>query len=87
MIDDLWYKNTVVYCLDVKTFMDSNGDGIGDLEGLSRRLDYLSGIGVGAVWLVPFYPSQARQRLRHHRQLRHRPAARDPRGLRRLHPR
>lgn len=60
MIDDLWYKNAVVYCLDVKTFQDSNGDGIGDFEGLSRRLDYLSGIGVGAVWLLPFYPSPKR---------------------------
>ena len=60
MIDDLWYKNAVVYCLDVKTFQDSNGDGIGDFEGLARRLDYLSGIGVGAVWLLPFYPSPRR---------------------------
>ena len=60
MIDDLWYKNAVVYCLDVKTFQDSNGDGVGDFEGLARRLDYLSGIGVGAVWLLPFYPSPKR---------------------------
>src|SRR3954464_8969973 len=60
MIDDLWYKNATVYCLDVKTFMDSNGDGVGDFEGLARRLDYLSGIGVGAGWLLPFYPSPKR---------------------------
>jgi maltose alpha-D-glucosyltransferase / alpha-amylase len=60
VIDDLWYKNAVVYCLDVKTFQDSNGDGVGDFEGLARRLDYLSGIGVGAVWLLPFYPSPKR---------------------------
>jgi len=60
VIDDLWYKNAVVYCLDVKTFQDSNGDGIGDFEGLARRMAYLSGIGVGAVWLLPFYPSPRR---------------------------
>src|SRR6185369_9245708 len=60
VIDDLWYKNAVVYCLDVKTFQDSNGDGVGDFEGLARRLAYLSGIGVGAIWLLPFYPSPRR---------------------------
>ncbi|MCJ8519709.1 maltose alpha-D-glucosyltransferase/alpha-amylase [Pseudorhizobium tarimense] len=57
MISDLWYKNTVVYCLSVETFMDANGDGVGDFEGLSRRLDYLAGLGVGAIWLMPFQPS------------------------------
>src|SRR5262245_10607529 len=57
MIDDLWYKNAVIYNLNVGTFMDSNGDGIGDFEGLSRRLDYLSGLGVTCIWLQPFYPS------------------------------
>lgn len=41
MINDLWYKNAVIYCLSVETFMDSNGDGIGDFPGLLRRLDYL----------------------------------------------
>jgi len=60
VIDDLWYKNAVVYCLDVKTFQDSNHDGVGDFEGLARRLPYLSGIGVGAIWLLPFYPSPRR---------------------------
>jgi len=60
MIEDLWYKNTVIYSLDVKTFMDSNGDGIGDFEGLMRRLDYLSSLGVGAIWLAPFQPSPNR---------------------------
>src|SRR3569832_2239934 len=54
MIDDLWYKHAVIYCLDVGTFMDSNGDGVGDFEGLSRRLDYLSGLGVTCLWLLPF---------------------------------
>ena len=57
MIPDLWYKNTVVYSLDIETFLDADGDGIGDFEGLMRRLDYLEALGVGAVWLAPFYPS------------------------------
>ena len=57
MINDLWYKNAVIYCLSVATFMDANGDGIGDFEGLMRRLDYLQGIGVTAIWLMPFQPS------------------------------
>jgi maltose alpha-D-glucosyltransferase / alpha-amylase len=60
MIDDLWYKNAIIYCLDVKTFMDSNGDGVGDFEGLTRRLGYLAGIGVDAIWLLPFHPSPMR---------------------------
>ena len=57
MINDLWYKNAAVYCLSVGTYMDSNGDGIGDFRGLMRRLDYLQGLGVTAVWLMPFQPS------------------------------
>jgi maltose alpha-D-glucosyltransferase/alpha-amylase len=60
MIEDLWYKNTVIYSLDVKSFMDSDGDGIGDLEGLSRRLDYLRALGIGAVWLAPCQQSPDR---------------------------
>ena len=60
MIEDLWYKNTVIYSLDIETFMDSNGDGIGDFEGLMRRLDYLHSIGVETIWLAPFYPSPNR---------------------------
>ncbi len=57
---DLWYKNAVVYCLDVETFMDSNGDGVGDFRGLADRLDHLEGLGVTALWLNPFYPSPGR---------------------------
>jgi len=57
VIDDLWYKNGVIYCLSVSTFMDSNGDGIGDFRGLQRRLDYLNGLGVTAIWLMPFQTS------------------------------
>jgi maltose alpha-D-glucosyltransferase / alpha-amylase len=60
MIGDLWYKNAVVYSLDVETFMDSNGDGCGDFEGLSRRLDHLESLGVDALWLAPFQPSPRR---------------------------
>jgi maltose alpha-D-glucosyltransferase / alpha-amylase len=59
-IDDYWFKNSVIYCLNVSTYMDANGDGIGDFEGLSRRLDYLSGLGVNCVWLQPFYGSPDR---------------------------
>src|SRR4029453_18989660 len=59
-IDDLWYKNAIIYWLDVEKYQDANGDGIGDFEGLSRRLDYLSGLGVTCVWLQPFYPSPNR---------------------------
>ena len=57
VMDDLWYKNAIIYCLDVEKFFDTNGDGIGDFEGLTRKLDYLAGLGVTCVWLQPFYPS------------------------------
>jgi trehalose synthase len=57
---DLWWKNAVVYCLDVETFLDSDGDGRGDLRGLARRIDYLAELGVTCLWLMPFYPSPDR---------------------------
>jgi trehalose synthase len=57
---DLWWKNAVVYCLDVETFLDSDGDGCGDFKGLSERIDYLAGIGVTCIWLMPFFPSPER---------------------------
>src|ERR1700745_893531 len=60
MIDDLWYKNGVIYCLSVGTYMDANGDGVGDFKGLLRRLDYLHGLGITAIWLMPFQPSPCR---------------------------
>jgi maltose alpha-D-glucosyltransferase/alpha-amylase len=60
MINDLWYKNAVIYNLSVDTFMDADGDGIGDFRGLIRRLDYLQGLGVTAIWLMPFQPSPRR---------------------------
>ena len=59
-IDDLWYKNAIIYCLDVEKYQDSNADGVGDFEGLMRRLDYLAGLGVTCVWLQPFYTSPNR---------------------------
>jgi maltose alpha-D-glucosyltransferase / alpha-amylase len=60
MIDDLWYKNCVIHCLSVATYMDANGDGVGDFKGLLRRLDYLHGLGITAIWLMPFQPSPGR---------------------------
>lgn len=54
---DVWWKNAVIYCLDVETFQDSNGDGIGDFNGLTQRIDHLAGLGVTCIWLMPFYPT------------------------------
>lgn len=58
--DPQWYKDAVVYELHVKAFSDSNGDGIGDLRGLTQKLDYLADLGVNTIWLLPFYPSPFR---------------------------
>ena len=57
---DVWWKTAVVYCLDVETFLDSNGDGIGDLAGLVQRIDYLADLGVTCLWLMPIYPTPDR---------------------------
>jgi trehalose synthase len=54
---DLWWKNAVIYCLDVELFADGNGDGCGDFPGLTAKVDYLAGLGVTCVWLMPFYPT------------------------------
>jgi maltose alpha-D-glucosyltransferase / alpha-amylase len=54
---DLWYKNAIIYCLDVESFQDSDGDGVGDFRGLTDRLGYLAGLGVTSIWLLPFYPT------------------------------
>jgi maltose alpha-D-glucosyltransferase/alpha-amylase len=59
-IEDLWYRNAIIYCLDVEKYMDLNGDGVGDFEGLSARLPYLQGLGVTCLWLLPFYASPNR---------------------------
>jgi maltose alpha-D-glucosyltransferase/alpha-amylase len=58
--DPLWYKDAIIYELHVKAFCDSNGDGIGDFKGLTRKLDYLQDLGVTALWLLPFSPSPLR---------------------------
>ncbi|MEV4106566.1 alpha-amylase family protein [Nonomuraea sp. NPDC049695] len=57
---DVWYKNAVVYCLDVETFKDGNGDGVGDFRGLTQQIDYLAGLGVTCLWLMPFFPTPNR---------------------------
>jgi trehalose synthase len=57
---DLWWTNAVFYCLDVETFRDGNGDGTGDFRGLTENIDYLAGLGVTCIWLMPFYPTANR---------------------------
>ena len=54
---DLWWKNAVIYCVDVELFADGNGDGVGDFPGLTDKVDYLAGLGVTCIWLMPFYPT------------------------------
>ena len=58
--DQLWYKDAIIYQVHVRTFFDSNADGIGDFRGLAQKLDYLQELGVNAVWLMPFFPSPLR---------------------------
>lgn len=58
--DPLWYKDAVIYQLHVKSFFDGNNDGIGDFAGLIGKLDYIAGLGVNTLWLLPFYPSPRR---------------------------
>jgi maltose alpha-D-glucosyltransferase/alpha-amylase len=58
--DLLWYKDAIVYQVHVRTFYDSNGDGIGDFPGLEQKLDYLQELGTSAIWLMPFFPSPLR---------------------------
>jgi trehalose synthase len=57
---DLWWKTAVIYCLDVETYFDWDGDGAGDLQGLAQRIDYLAELGVTCIWLMPFYPTPDR---------------------------
>ena len=57
---DLWWKSAVIYCLDIETYLDANGDGCGDLAGLAQRIDYLADLGINTLWLMPFYPSPDR---------------------------
>jgi maltose alpha-D-glucosyltransferase/alpha-amylase len=58
--DPLWYKDAVIYQLHIKSFFDSNGDGIGDFAGLTEKLDYIADLGINTIWLLPFYPSPRR---------------------------
>jgi len=58
--DPLWYRDAVIYQLNVKAFFDSNGDGVGDFQGVAAKLDYVRDLGVNTVWLMPFYPSPLR---------------------------
>jgi maltose alpha-D-glucosyltransferase / alpha-amylase len=55
--DGLWYKDAIIYQLHVKSFFDSNDDGVGDFPGLTSKLDYIAELGVNTIWLLPFYPS------------------------------
>jgi maltose alpha-D-glucosyltransferase / alpha-amylase len=55
-----WYKDAIIYQIHVRSFSDSNGDGIGDFQGLAQKLDYVQELGVNAIWLMPFFPSPLR---------------------------
>src|SRR5690606_31164420 len=57
---DQWWKTAVIYCLDIETFFDSDGDGVGDVAGVVERIDYLAELGVTCLWLMPFYPTPDR---------------------------
>ncbi|HWA93901.1 MAG TPA: alpha-glucosidase [Terracidiphilus sp.] len=56
-VHDEWWKHAVIYEIYPRSFQDSNGDGIGDLNGITSRLDYLKNLGIGAIWITPIYPS------------------------------
>lgn len=56
----LWYKDSIIYQLHVKSFYDSNGDGIGDFRGLTEKIDHIASLGATAIWLLPFFPSPRR---------------------------
>ncbi|HEY4073430.1 MAG TPA: maltose alpha-D-glucosyltransferase [Herbaspirillum sp.] len=58
--DPLWYKDAVIYQIHIKSYFDSNNDGVGDFAGLIDKLDYIAGLGVNTIWLLPFYPSPRR---------------------------
>src|ERR1700751_3202344 len=60
ILNPLWYRDAIIYQLHVKAFFDADDDGIGDFQGLCRKLDYLQDLGGTALWLLPFYPSPLR---------------------------
>ncbi|MBV9085461.1 MAG: hypothetical protein JOZ62_22530, partial [Acidobacteriaceae bacterium] len=57
---DRWYKDAVVYSVEVETFRDGNGDGYGDFKGLCEQLPYIAGLGFNSIWLLPFHPTPFR---------------------------
>ncbi|HEX7678209.1 MAG TPA: maltose alpha-D-glucosyltransferase, partial [Thermoanaerobaculia bacterium] len=59
-MNDLWYKDGIIYQTHVRAFFDANNDGVGDFQGLTRKLDYLQDLGINIIWLLPFYPSPLR---------------------------
>jgi maltose alpha-D-glucosyltransferase/alpha-amylase len=59
-VRERWYQDAVVYCLDVETYHDANGDGVGDFKGLTAKLDHIAGLGATCLWLLPFYPTPNR---------------------------
>ena len=63
---DLWWKQAVVYCVDIERFLDTDGNGVGDIAVLAERVDYLAELGVTCLWLMPFYPSPNREIGRAH---------------------
>ncbi len=58
--DSHWYKDAIIYQVHVRSFADSDADGVGDFQGLTEKLDYLQYLGITAIWLLPFYPSPLR---------------------------
>ena len=59
-LDRFWYKKGVIYQAHVRSFYDSDGNGIGDFQGMTQKLDYLQDLGVSTIWILPFYPSPLR---------------------------
>src|SRR6056297_260910 len=57
---DIWWKNAIIYCLDIETFLDVDGDGVGDIDGLMTTIDYLAGLGITCLWLMPVHPTPNR---------------------------
>jgi alpha-glucosidase len=57
MVENIWWKRGIIYQIYPRSFQDTNGDGVGDLQGIRGRLDYLSWLGVDAIWISPIYPS------------------------------
>jgi alpha-glucosidase len=57
MDDYLWWRDGIIYQIYPRSFADSNGDGLGDLPGITARLDYLADLGIDAIWISPFYPT------------------------------